>query len=143
MKRVSSAAGCRRRGEAFQSGVVVANRAGRYLGHDPPFRATAVGSQTWIFGIGEPALRAYQQFISACYQSATCSPAMAGAEFGRSEREADYQTISVTHPEGDQIVRYETYQNLLFSIYFIDFRINILIETCSKSNIQLTSVWSV
>jgi len=47
---------------------------------------------------------------------------MAEAEFGRSEREADYQTISVTHRAGRRLARATIYQNLLFSILFIDFR---------------------
>jgi hypothetical protein len=86
-----------------------------------PFRATAPESQTWIFGIGEPTLPVYQQFISICYQSATFTPVIAGADFGRSEQEANYQTISVIHREARRPAYVAIYENLLFSIFFIDF----------------------
>jgi hypothetical protein len=85
-----------------------------------PFRATAPESQTWIFGIGEPTLPVYQQFISTCYQTATFTPAIAGADFGRSGQEANYQTISVTHRAAKRPAHVAIYKNLLFSIFFID-----------------------
>jgi hypothetical protein len=65
-----------------------------------PFRTTVVGSQTWIYGIGEFALPSYQQFISTCYQVHNQPAGTAEADFGRSGENANFQTISVIHPAG-------------------------------------------
>jgi hypothetical protein len=82
----------------------------------------AAGSQTWIFGIGELALPAYQQFISTRYQVYNHPTATAGADFGRSEEQANYQTNSAIHPGRSGTGHAAIFKNLLFSIFFVYFR---------------------
>jgi hypothetical protein len=83
-----------------------------------PFRTTAAGSQTWIYGIGEFAFPPYQQFISTCYQVHNQPARTTEADFGRSGGNANFQTISVIHPAIIRRIHTEISKNLSLSIFF-------------------------